>query len=162
MTNQAPTRVLFVCLGNICRSPMAHGVFEHKVQLAQLQESIIVDSAGTGDWHVGRAPDIRSQEEAKNQGLDLSGLCARQVDVGDFYCSTIILAMDNYNLTDLKQLEPDDFIGRLDLFLPFCGLSTQEVADPYEKGQQGFVDMYTVINQACDALLKKIIDERNL
>ena len=155
-----PIRLLFVCLGNICRSPMAHGIFEHKVKQNNLEDKIIVDSAGTGDWHVGHAPDIRSQEEAKNQGLDLSLLRARQVDVGDFYCSHIILAMDEYNLYDLERLEPGDFEGQLDLFLPFCGSETQNVADPYEGGQQGFAEMYTIINQACDVLLEKVIQKQ--
>ena len=119
MTSSNPTQVLFVCLGNICRSPTAHGVFESIVNERGLQESIHIDSCGTGDWHIGYAPDPRAVTEAAKRGYDLGELRARQVEPGDFGEFDYILAMDEKNLSDLKAMCPATFSGFLGLFLPF-------------------------------------------
>ena len=99
-------RVLFVCLGNICRSPTAEGVLRHKLRQAGLADQVEVASAGTGDWHVGNAPDKRSQAAAKVRGYDLSAQRAQQVSRADFATYDLILAMDNSNLRNLKALQP--------------------------------------------------------
>src|SRR5476649_1153224 len=110
-------RVLFVCLGNICRSPTAEGVLRHKLREAGLADQIEVASAGTGDWHVGKAPDKRSQAAAKLRGYDLSAQRAQQVSRADFATYDLILAMDNSNLRNLKVLQPAKSKAELDLFL---------------------------------------------
>ena len=110
---------MFVCLGNICRSPTAHAILEKKILDENLQHKIIVDSAGTGDWHIGRPPDLRAQKIALRHNYDLSNLKARQVSFADFYDFDYILAMDKQNLIDLKAMAPLDFSGSLQLFLDY-------------------------------------------
>lgn len=109
--------VLFVCLGNICRSPTAHGLFQSHINQAGLSDVIIVDSAGTGDWHVGEAPDRRAQSTALANGYDISHLRGRCVERDDFLHFDYILAMDNQNLGDLQKIKPDSYQGTLGLFL---------------------------------------------
>ena len=103
-TEQFPIKVLFVCLGNICRSPTAHGVFFARVDAAELSDQVVVDSAGTAAYHLGKAPDHRTQAEAAARGYDLSGLRARQVTMADFSEFDYVLAMDNQNLQDLRAM----------------------------------------------------------
>ncbi|MDB5994473.1 MAG: protein-tyrosine-phosphatase, partial [Pseudomonas sp.] len=110
-------RVLFVCLGNICRSPTAEGVLRHKLREAGLADQVEVASAGTGDWHVGREPDQRSQAAAKQRGYDLSAQRAQQVSRSDFAMYDLILAMDNSNLRNLQAMQPARGKAELDLFL---------------------------------------------
>ena len=111
--------VLFICLGNICRSPTAEGVFQKLVADAGLTKRIQVDSAGTAGWHQGRAPDPRTIAAAKKRGVDLSKLRARQILPADFEAFDYILVMDAVNLQDVKRLLPADYRGRLGLFLEF-------------------------------------------
>ncbi|MCC9291380.1 low molecular weight protein-tyrosine-phosphatase, partial [Pseudomonas aeruginosa] len=131
-------RVLFVCLGNICRSPTAEGVFRRKVEEAGLASRIHVDSAGTAGWHVGKAPDQRTRLAAQRRGYDLSALRGRQVGIEDFSCHDLILAMDLSNLADLETLRAGRGAAELDLFLRRYGSERDEVPDPYYGGEEGF------------------------
>ncbi|WP_397378204.1 low molecular weight protein-tyrosine-phosphatase [Pseudomonas sp.] len=149
-------RVLFVCLGNICRSPTAEGVLRHKLREAGLQERVEVDSAGTGDWHVGKAADLRTRHAAQQRGYDLSALRGRQVQAADFNAFDLILAMDTSNLRDLQQLRPGNATAELDLFLRRYQLQLDEVPDPYYGGADGFEQVLDLIEQACEGLLCEI------
>ena len=146
-------RVLFVCLGNICRSPTAEGVLRHKLREAGLADHIEVASAGTGDWHVGKAPDKRSQAAAKLRGYDLSAQRAQQVTRADFAAYDLILAMDNSNLRHLKALQPAKGKAELDLFLRRYESEIDEVPDPYYDGDQGFEQVLDLIERASDRLV---------
>jgi protein-tyrosine phosphatase len=146
-------RVLFVCLGNICRSPTAEGVLRHKLRAAGLAGQVEVASAGTGDWHVGRAPDKRSQAAAKLRGYDLSAQRAQQVTKADFATYDLILAMDNSNLLHLKALQPAKGKAELDLFLRRYQVEIDEVPDPYYDGDQGFEQVLDLIERASDLLV---------
>lgn len=146
-------RVLFVCLGNICRSPTAEGVLRHKLREAGLADQIEVASAGTGDWHVGKTPDKRSQAAAKLRGYDLSAQRAQQVTRADFATYDLILAMDNSNLRHLKALQPAKGKAELDLFLRRFQSELDEVPDPYYDGDQGFERVLDLIERASDLLV---------
>ncbi|MDQ0126444.1 protein-tyrosine phosphatase [Pseudomonas lini] len=146
-------RVLFVCLGNICRSPTAEGVLRHKLREAGLADHIEVASAGTGDWHVGKAPDQRSQAAARLRGYDLSAQRAQQVTRADFAAYDLILAMDNSNLRNLKALQPAKSKAELDLFLRRYESEVDEVPDPYYDGDQGFEQVLDLIECASDRLV---------
>ncbi len=153
--------VLFVCLGNICRSPTAQGVFEAKLVAAGLHKQVSVDSAGTAAWHVGKAPDRRSQQVAAQRGYDLSLLLARQATREDFEQFDYVLAMDADNLTDLRVLEPAHYKGVLSLFLEYAfpGAS-RGVPDPYySQGDAGFHEVVDLIEAASDGLIK-VLKER--
>lgn len=150
-------KVLFVCMGNICRSPTAQGVFEHLVQSQGLAGRILVDSAGTHAYHVGNPPDRRSQEAAKDRGLDLSGQRARKIDVLDFERFDYILAMDRSNLQDLQQLIESPQHERLHLFMQFATRwNTDEVPDPYYGGNSGFERVLDMVEDAAEGLLEHI------
>ncbi|MFT5085537.1 MAG: protein-tyrosine phosphatase [Lentisphaeria bacterium] len=149
-----PTRVLFVCLGNICRSPTAHGVFEHMVSQEGLSHVINTDSAGTAHWHEGKAPDSRTVAAAKRRGYDLSHLRGRQCKAEDFAGFDYILAMDNHNLSELEQLSPLQYPGHLGLFLEFATQAqVREVPDPYYGGSDGFNYVVDLVEDACRGLL---------
>lgn len=149
-------RVLFVCLGNICRSPTAEGVLRHKLREAGLEGCIEVDSAGTSDWHIAKAADTRTCQAAQQRGYDLSALRGRQVMTADFQAFDLILAMDNSNLHDLQQLQPNNAHAELDLFLRRYQLELDEVPDPYYGGEAGFAQVLDLIEQACDALVLEL------
>ncbi|WP_273825750.1 low molecular weight protein-tyrosine-phosphatase [Pseudomonas asplenii] len=149
-------RVLFVCLGNICRSPTAEGVLRHKLRAAGLAELIEVDSAGTGHWHVGKPPDSRSQRAARLRGYDLSAQRARQVSSADFNRFDLILAMDQSNLRHLKQLQPAQGKAELDLFLRRYDGAVDEVPDPYYDEEHGFEQVLDLIEQASDRLVDEL------
>lgn len=149
-------RVLFVCMGNICRSPTAEGVFRHRLLQAGLHERVTVDSAGTGDWHVGKTPDSRTRQAALSRGYDLSAQRARQVEAADFQRFDLILAMDQSNLRNLKALRPAGARADLDLYLRRYELALDEVPDPYYGGEEGFEQVLDLIEQASDALLNEI------
>lgn len=149
-------RVLFVCLGNICRSPTAEGVFRQRLQKAGLDAHVLVDSAGTGDWHVGKAPDRRTTLAAQQRNYDLSTLRARQFVVEDFSRFDLILAMDHSNLRNLQALRPATGAAELDLFLRRYQLELDEVPDPYYGGADGFEQVLDLIEQASDALLAEV------
>ena len=151
------TKVLFVCLGNICRSPTAEGVFRDLLARENLTQQIQVDSAGTGDWHIGKAPDNRTVIAARQRGYDLSSLRARQVSARDFAEFDYIVAMDNANLSDLQLMKPQGYTGHLGLFLAFAARNDYcEVPDPYYGGQDGFELVLDLIEDASRGLLKHI------
>ena len=154
-------RVLMVCLGNICRSPTAHGVLQHMVEARQLNHLIEVDSAGTSGWHIGSPPDPRSQAAARRRGYDLSAQRGREAVPQDFENFDYILAMDKANLRDLKRICPKDFTGHLGLFLQF-GKQTQydEVPDPYNGGSAGFELVLNLVEDAAEGLLNHILEKQ--
>jgi protein-tyrosine phosphatase len=155
------TRVLFVCMGNICRSPTAEGVFRHLVEKQGLAAKILIDSAGTHNYHIGDAPDARSQAAAARRGYDLSGLRARQVLRDDFRTFDYVLAMDEANLRLLQQQCPDDCRERLKLFLEFADDDAlREVPDPYYGGAQGFEQVLDLVENAGRGLLREIIKNK--
>ena len=119
MSSNKTLKVLMVCLGNICRSPTAHGVLSKLVIGKSLGTSIVVDSAGTGDWHLGESPDARSKLSALTRGYDISKLTARQVANEDFSEFDYLLAMDEQNLSDLNRLCPEEYKHKLKLLLSF-------------------------------------------
>ncbi|MEM9421465.1 MAG: low molecular weight protein-tyrosine-phosphatase [Pseudomonadota bacterium] len=141
--------ILFVCLGNICRSPAAEGVFAKRAMAARLP--ILVDSAGTGAWHAGNPPDARMIAEAGRRGYDLTSLRARQVDIGDFYVYDHILAMDKSNYADLRDLQPSDGKAKLSMMLDFG--AGGEVPDPYYGHQDGFAHVLDLLEEASDGLI---------
>lgn len=149
-------RLLFVCLGNICRSPTAEGVMRHKLQLAGLADQVLVDSAGTGAWHVGKAPDPRTRAAAEQRGYLLHELRARQVQAEDFVRFDLILAMDHDNLRELRRLRQAQGAAELDLFLRRGGLAEHEVPDPYYGGADGFERVLDMVELACDRLIEQI------
>lgn len=144
--------VLFVCLGNICRSPTAEAVFTAKaVELGRTD--LRIDSAGTGAWHVGNPPDRRATAHAKKRGYDLSPLRARAVSSADFDQFDLILAMDQQNLIDLVRAAPTDSRASIELFLDYEPSATTDVPDPYYGGDQGFEHVLDLIEAASDGLL---------
>ncbi|KXU39505.1 protein-tyrosine-phosphatase [Ventosimonas gracilis] len=148
--------ILFVCLGNICRSPTADGVFTQRIKEAGLFSKVHVDSAGTSAWHSGSAPDKRSQQAAKARGYDLSKLRARQVERGDFYDFDLILAMDGSNLRDLQALKPNNAKAEIDLFLRRYQITPFDVPDPYQGGAAGFEQVLDLIEAGSRALLAEV------
>jgi len=149
--------VLFVCLGNICRSPTAQGVFQKAVDDAGLTEAIEIDSAGTGDWHIGKNPDARAIAAAGLRGILLDSLVARQVNKSDFNHFDYVLAMDGENLSNLKRLCPSEYTGHLSLFLDFCSNNPgADVPDPYYGGAEGFNTVLDLIEGASENLLADI------
>tara|TARA_R110002110_G_scaffold66978_1_gene183142 strand:+ start:243691 stop:244182 length:492 start_codon:yes stop_codon:yes gene_type:complete len=158
MTDVIVKRVLFVCLGNICRSPTAHGVFTALVAERGLAGHVEVDSCGTGNWHVGSTPDERSIEAAAERGYDLRNLVARQVSLADFDTFDYVLAMDRTNLAHLEAMAPKDFVGHLGLFMPFADAAdTDEVPDPYYGGENGFAEVLDLVEAASAGLLQEIL-----
>ncbi len=153
---KASVRVLMVCLGNICRSPTAHIVFAQRVLEAGLQERVRVDSAGTGDWHIGHPPDARSQTAAAQRGYDMSALRARQVRARDFQDFDLLLAMDENNLRDLQRLAPPEHRHKLRLFMDFADLEERSVPDPYYGEAQDFQRVLDLVETAADGLLRHL------
>lgn len=157
MINEVKARVLFVCMGNICRSPTAEAVFRSHAEKAGLLEHLHIDSAGTHDYHVGAAPDARAQLAAKQRGYDMSNLRGRQVEAQDFFRFDYVLAMDNLNLVTLERLRPDDATSHLGLFLEFAEHHKEwEVPDPYYGGTDGFERVLDMVEDAADGLLLHI------
>jgi len=150
-------KVLFVCLGNICRSPTAEGVFRAQVAAAGLSEVIGIDSAGTAAWHIGKAPDQRAQAAATRRGYDLTALRGRQVAIADFGEFDYILAMDRSNLADLLAQCPAEQRHKVRLFLSFSSQwQDHEVPDPYYGGADGFDHVLDMVEDAAHGLLSDI------
>jgi protein-tyrosine phosphatase len=150
-------KVLFVCMGNICRSPTAQGVFEALVEEAQLSARIHIDSAGTHAYHVGKPPDARASEAASRRGIDLGRQRARRVAEADFASFDYVVAMDRSNLDDLHASCPDAHREKLCLLLDFAPhLSQQEVPDPYYGGAQGFERVLDLVEEGARGLLEDI------
>jgi len=155
---QKKVNVLFVCMGNICRSPTADAVFRHVVKKAELEHTIFVDSAGTHAYHIGDPPDYRAQSSALQRGYQMNGLRARKVSANDFVNFDYILAMDGENLAILHNNCPDQFSHKLSLFMDYSGgiYRSQEVPDPYFGGNQGFERVLDMIEEASQGLLEHI------
>ena len=150
----AVRRVLFVCLGNICRSPTAEGVFRHLLRQEAPELHVEVDSAGTADYHLGEPPDLRSQRAAMRRGIDLGGLRARQVPPADFALLDLILAMDRANLLELEAMRPKNSRARVRLFLEYAPeLGRLEVPDPYYRDASGFEEVLDFSAAASRGLL---------
>lgn len=156
--------VLFVCMGNICRSPTAHGVFRHKLHHNKLSAQVDVDSAGTHDYHPGSPPDVRSQEHAERRGYDISDLRARKILLRDLERHDLILVMDWDNLTHLRSLAEPRHHHKIRRLTEFCRKHDASVVpDPYYGAQGGFEHTLDLIEDACDGLLghlKQLIEHR--
>lgn len=151
------TKVLFVCLGNICRSPTAHGVFDSLVQKENLSDRIWVDSCGTGSFHIGEKPDPRTIRAAAKRNYDLSVLRARQIRPDDFSMFDYILAMDRMNLGNVKAMAPKNYRGHIGLFLEFSTQRTYtQVPDPYYESEDGFELVLDLVEDASTGLLSVI------
>lgn len=156
-TNLPEHAVLFVCLGNICRSPTAEGVFRALAREAGLEARLRIDSAGTGSWHVGAPPDARAMAAASARGYDLSTIRARKVTVQDFHEFDLILAMDEDNLLNLQGIAPEGGRARLGLLLDYVpGSVTRAVPDPYYGGRNGFEQVLDLVTEACAGLVTEL------
>ena len=150
-------KVLFVCMGNICRSPTAQGIFEQLVREAQLEHRIVIDSAGTHAYHVGNMPDERATEAAGRRGVDLTLQRARRIEAADFTQFDYVLAMDRSNLEDLAAICPTPHRAKLRLFLEFAERpDVLEVPDPYYGGAQGFERVLDLVEEGARGLLEDI------
>lgn len=148
------TKVLFVCMGNICRSPTAQGVFRKMVVDAGIADIVPVESAGTHAYHVGEPPDARAQQAAKKRGYEIGDLRARQVTADDFRDADLILAMDWENLSMLQQQCPKAYKHKLQLLMRFAGEhDAATVPDPYYGGPEGFNTVLDYVEDACQGLL---------
>ena len=159
MPTDLDASVLFVCLGNICRSPLAEGVLAHRLEGAGVSERVRVESAGTGAWHVGQVPDPRSIAVAAEHGIELKGH-ARQVRLEDFFEFTLILAMDRSNLKDLQDLESGTGSNTsVQLFSDFDPDpdTHPDVPDPYYGGEEGFERVFKMVDRTCHALVEHIL-----
>lgn len=155
--------VLFVCMGNICRSPMAEGVFRHHVQEAGLEHAFEIDSAGTIGYHTGSPPDYRAQTTTIMCGIDISEQRSRKLSLNDFETYDYILAMDLDNYRDMISAAPKSHGERITLFLSHhMSAPTEEVPDPYYGGDDGFELVYDLVDGAAKGLLKTIINTHKL
>ena len=149
-------KVLMVCLGNICRSPLAHGILEKKA--AENQLNIIVDSAGTGSWHINKSPDIRSIEVAKSHGIDISKQKARQFNVMDFEKFDIIYVMDKSNFNTINGLDIEKkYSKKIKLILnEIYPNKNNDVPDPYYGEENGFEVVYNLLDKASDKIIQQL------
>lgn len=159
----AQHRILFVCLGNICRSPMAEGVFRRVVEEQGLADRFVIDSAGLGDWHIGQAPDHRAQRAARLRGIDISEQSARQVVDEDFDRFDLLLVMDGSNYDELKARAPHEAHDKIRPFLDYAPHSgTKDVPDPFFGGTAGFEEALNLIEEAARGLLASLTDKERL
>lgn len=150
--------ILMVCLGNICRSPLAEGILR-----AKAPKTVTIDSAGTAGYHVGNPPDPRSVAVAKNRGIDIGMQRCRRFEKQDFQQFDLILVMDKSNYLDiLEQAENEDEKNKVRLLLREVSDGPDEVPDPYYGGEQGFEYVYDLIDKACDALLERLKNEKKI
>ena len=161
MNNDNRIKILFVCMGNICRSPTAHGVFRHLVREAGLAHQIEIDSAGTHAYHLGEPPDRRSRETARERGVDIGDLRARRAQSQDFLDFDYILAMDEDNYRNLAALCPPGIEEKLRLYMDFAPeLEVREVPDPYYGGARGFDLVFDLLESASRGLLAELTGRR--
>jgi protein-tyrosine phosphatase len=157
MQEEKKTRFLFVCMGNICRSPTAEAVFRYTVARAGLKDSIECDSAGTHGYHIGEPPDQRAQQAAIRRGYDMSNLRGRKVGRKDFEQFDHVVAMDRHNLALLEELCPTQHAGKLALYCDFHKeYAGREVPDPYYGGPQGFEQVLDLIETVSDSLIARL------
>jgi len=155
-------KILFVCLGNICRSPTAHGIFEKLVKDARLEKNFEIDSAGTAAFHAGESPDARSTRHARKRGYDLSRQVSRKVEFSDILHFDHILAMDESNVEELMELAPREYHHKIKLMLEYASddilkqinRGSKEVPDPYHEGEEGFEKVLDLLEDACVRLLE--------
>jgi len=154
-------KILFVCLGNICRSPAAEGIFSQKIKERDLENFFVVDSAGTGNWHIGNLPDRRMRETALSRGIELKSR-SRQIEENDLYKFDQIIVMDKDNLKAVKSLIKDDMNSlnsKIKLILSYSqNCQFDEVPDPYYGGQNGFDQVIDLLDDAIDGLIDSLID----
>lgn len=152
-------RVLFVCLGNICRSPVAEGVFRSKVESRGLGDSFEIDSAGTGAWHVGQKPDQRMRETSLAHGVSLEDQRARKLGLDDLWTFDHIFVMDRSNLEDARYLDATgEYHPRIRLFRDLDPVAdSPDVPDPYYGGRDGFENVYAIVDRTCDAILEELM-----
>ncbi len=154
-------RVLFVCTGNICRSPTAQGIFELLVATARVQHRFDIDSAGISNYHSCEAPDPRTQKAAQSRGVDLSKQRARQIELRDFYEFDWIIAMDTGHFDELSDQCPDDARATIKRLLDFChDISHKDVPDPYYGNLAGFERVFDICDAGCRALLQQLHDDK--
>lgn len=156
-----PSSILFICLGNICRSPLAEGVFRHEARKRGLSHRLTIASAGTGGWHVGNAPDRRSIDIANAHGIDIASQTCQRLKSSDFHDFDLILAMDNANVADARAINHDDGPAELVLFTQYARIDIssgqfREIPDPYYGGPHGFETAYTMIKQASIGTLDRL------
>ena len=156
MTTEAKISILFVCMGNICRSPTAEGVFRHHVQEAGFAEHIEIDSAGTHAYHVNEPPDRRAQAAAERRGISMSDIRARRVQVEDFERFDYIIAMDRDNLALLIEQADERHYDKIRLFLEYSAGHEDEVPDPYYGGAAGFERVLDLVEDASRGLLETL------
>ena len=150
------TSVLFVCMGNICRSPTAEGVFRHHAESAGLEDRLVIDSAGTHAYHAGEPADRRARAAAQRRGISLEGISARRVAAEDFERFDFILAMDEDNLARLRAESPEEHHHKVRLFLEFADVHETEVPDPYYGGAAGFERVLDLVEEASRGLLETL------
>lgn len=148
------TRVLFVCLGNICRSPSAEAVFRDRLRMNGLEDEVAVDSAGTAGWHTGKRADPRAIAAARQRGVEVTGI-ARQVTDSDFDEFDLVIAMDSSNHADLAAMPGAD-PARLRMMREFAGEPGLDVPDPYHGGEDGFEEVLDILERSCDGLIAEI------
>ena len=156
MSTKPIKSVLFVCLGNICRSPLAEGVLRSVLAERGADQGILLDSAATGGWEAGSAPDPRSITIAMRHGIDISGQRARKIAPEDFSRFDLILGMDRANVRDIEALAPPSARDRVHLYLEFATGSGREVPDPYYDGPEEFASVYRMIREASEALATRL------
>jgi len=150
------TKVLFVCMGNICRSPTAEGAFRSIVLKQKLSDFFEIDSAGTHAYHIGNPPDSRSQQTARKYGVDLSNQRARKVNESDFYYYDYIIAMDTDNIEILRSIRPTNSQSQIKLLLDYLpDVSIQSVPDPYFEGK--FDEVFRMVYTACTSFLENLV-----
>lgn len=156
-------RLLIVCLGNICRSPVAEGVLRARIAASSVAGQVELDSAGTGDWHVGQPPDRRSIANAAEHGVDISGLRARQLAASDYSEFDWLLCADRANLRDVRARAPRGARARSALLLDWCGQETEgEVPDPYTGGPAQFEHVFQLLDRAADGAIARLREELRL
>lgn len=154
-------RILFVCMGNICRSPSAEGVFRHVLAKRAPDLTIEIDSAGTHDYHVGESPDSRALAAAHRRGIDISALRARSVALDDFERFDLILAMDEENVRELKRRTHAAHHERIRLLMDYApSAARRAVPDPYYGGEQGFEEVLDLLEEAAEGLIDSLINAR--
>ncbi|BCG64193.1 MAG: protein-tyrosine phosphatase [Methyloprofundus sp.] len=157
MTNKNTVKVLFVCMGNICRSPSAEGVFNKLISDENVADKFLVESAGTHAYHISEAPDLRAQSAAQSRDVDLSTIRARKVIMGDFEDFDYLLAMDSDNLAVMMKSCPEELQHKVKLFLDYAPhLKTNEVPDPYYGGAYGFERVLDLVEEASIGFLKEL------
>ncbi|MBX9403547.1 low molecular weight phosphotyrosine protein phosphatase [Lysobacter sp. BMK333-48F3] len=156
-------RLLVVCLGNICRSPVAEGVLRARIAASSIAGRVELDSAGTGDWHIGDPPDRRSIANAAGHGIDIAGLRARQLQAADYRRFDWLLCADRANLRDVRGRAPKDATAQSALLLDWCGLGEgSEVPDPYTGGPDQFEHVFQLLDRAADGAIARLRQELRL